>query len=163
MKYELFASYEINPDFKSKSIMKATNCSFSHVGIIENDEMIFQATSKGFHSIRFDEFMPGNGLAHRFELKVLNIDFAAGWLRGNVGKDYSESQFLGFLFKIPWVRRLVSVRIRHKNESPALSKSCGGFSPAQAPPYLLQWSLLLCPRVKSRRPATACLRSSKPN
>lgn len=99
MKYEVFASFEPNPDFKSGTIMKATNCSFSHVGIIENGDLIFEAHGGGFRSISMEEFMVNHAFAHRFELNVLDPEFAAGWLRGNVGKDYSESQFVGFLLK----------------------------------------------------------------
>lgn len=99
MKYEFFASFEIEPDLKSAAIMKATDCEFSHVGIIEDGRCIFQATGIGFHSCLVEEFEKGHGFAHRFEIAVIDPEFAAGWLRGNLGKDYSESQLLGFALR----------------------------------------------------------------
>lgn len=93
--YEVFASYEYIPDLKSGTIMKMTNCKFSHVGIIENGEHIFHATGEGFHQEELHKFCLVHGFSHRFPVYVPDPDFAAGWLRGNVGKDYSESQLIG--------------------------------------------------------------------
>jgi hypothetical protein len=106
--YEFFASYEPKPDWRSAGIMFATKCKFSHVGIIENGSKIFHATRFGFGEETVEEFELTHKYAHRWELHVPDPIFASGWLRGNVGKDYSESQFVGFLFKIPFIRKLFS-------------------------------------------------------
>ncbi len=101
MKFEFFASYEPKPDWKSGGIMLATGCKFSHVGIIVNEEHIYHATGIGFNEEHIDEFLLTHQFAHRFEL-MLKDDTpfghgrALGWLQGNIGKDYSETQFLGF-------------------------------------------------------------------
>jgi hypothetical protein len=105
MLWEFFASQEKNPDFKSRAIMQATGWDCSHVGIIYGGFKIWHATGIGLHSLegeKFDEFMRLHNLPHRFALPVRNSDYARGYCRGNEGKDYSESQLVGF--KVPGLR-----------------------------------------------------------
>lgn len=101
MKFEFFASYEPDPDWKSAGIMLATQCKFSHVGIIVDGQWIYHATGEGFNKEAVDEFLITHRFMHKWEL-VIKDDTpfghgrALGWLQGNLGKDYSETQFIGF-------------------------------------------------------------------
>lgn len=100
-KFFIFGSVELEPDFLSKSIMQKIGADFSHVGIIEvghdDIERIFHATGEGFNQKLVSEFLIDHVFIHKIEVPVENPGFASGWLRGNIGKDYSESQFAGFI------------------------------------------------------------------
>lgn len=100
MKFEFFAAQEKNPDLKSRAIMAAIGWDCSHVGVIWNGNTVWHATGEGFNRLqgeKFDEFIQLHNLPHRFDLPVRNLDYARGYCRGNEGKDYSETQFAGFL------------------------------------------------------------------
>lgn len=104
--YEFFASYEYAPDLKSGTIMKVAHSKFSHVGIIENGKTVFHATGEGFNEVPLQKFCLEHGFEHRFPLYVTDPAGAAGWLRGNIGKDYSESQLIGYALKwFPFLKR----------------------------------------------------------
>lgn len=108
MKFTYATSREKDPDFKSRTIMKAIGFDYSHSLIMVDDSMIFHATGKheyrdgrkvkGFHMIEGDnmaEFLETHDLGHLVDLPVINPDYAFGYCQGNVGKDYSESQLIG--------------------------------------------------------------------
>ena len=104
MKFYAFASSEIDPDFVSKEIMETIGAPYSHCGVIaeeDDSETIYHATGKGFHSQDIPSFLAeGKQFVHKFEMKLtVHPEFALGYLEGNIGKEYSESQYLGFINK----------------------------------------------------------------
>jgi hypothetical protein len=113
MRYYAFASVELEPDFLSRSIMQALDCKWSHNGIIycvdDNDSgTIVHSIGKGVCEEPVREFLISHKFVHFINVTSLINDhgFAKGWLKGSIGKDYSESQYLGFLF--PRIKKLVS-------------------------------------------------------
>lgn len=108
MTFEFFSSRETDPDWQSKAIMKNLDCDYSHVGIIKNGVDIYHSTGEGVNKKDLDDFLKDHVFIHRVDITeyVINHDYAEGWLDGNIGKDYSESQYLGFINK-KW-RRICS-------------------------------------------------------
>jgi hypothetical protein len=112
MKFFAFAGAEVEPDFVSKSIMKAIGTNYSHVGIIIQEEgeeygHIIDATGKGVCKSKVEDYIKDHELLEMIDITrfVLNGSNAKSWLEGNLGKDYSEGQFVGF--KIPALKKLV--------------------------------------------------------
>lgn len=114
MKFSIFFSAEIEPDFVSRAIMKRYNKPYSHVGVLVSlsvedqlfldlaklphpGEWIFHATGKGFHAELKDSYLAkGKTFVKLVPVRPLDEIFALGFLAGNIGKEYSSSQYLGF-------------------------------------------------------------------
>lgn len=104
-KFEVFVSREKEPDFVSKMIMKKIGANYSHIGLLIDGHSIYHATGKGFHLQLLSDFEQKKLIVDKIEVSVLNADYALGYLHGNIGKEYSQSQYLGFL--LPWLTSLV--------------------------------------------------------
>ena len=96
----IFSSIETEPDFVSRAIMKKLKCDYSHIGVAFNGSSLYHATGKGVHLLTRGEFLKDHKMVHEIPITkfVHNFSYARGWCEGNVGKDYSESQFIGFMF-----------------------------------------------------------------
>ena len=103
VRYFIFLSREIKPDFVSGGIMAALEKDYSHAGILRCDDCtvdqgeIFHSTGKGFHQMSAEEFLSGG---RRF-VKLVDIThivfdeaFAHGWLIGNCGTGYGNTQYV---------------------------------------------------------------------
>lgn len=84
--------------------MKATACTFSHVGVIL-DGMVYHAVGTGVEKMPIEMFIAeGHGFEHRFEIDCHNAVGGRYWLEGNLDRDYSESQLVGFAVNaIAWM------------------------------------------------------------
>lgn len=98
---------EIKPDFKSSTIMKYLGCDFSHVlHIIEQpgeEPYIWHSTGEGVNKKYLSDFLKDHVLKHKFEITdklVVHPERFVGYLEGNEGKDYSETQYFGFISDI---------------------------------------------------------------
>lgn len=105
MKFEIFVSREKNPDFISRMIMKVTKADFSHIGVLVNGTTVIHAVGEGYLEQSAESFLVKKMFVELHEVKVVNEQYSLGWLHGNLGKDYSQSQFFGFLF--PFLRPLL--------------------------------------------------------
>lgn len=97
MTFKAFASREIHTDLISRIIMYFIKWDCSHVGIIMNNETVYHATKKGYHKEPLQNFTKKRVLIRTAPIKVINENFAYGWLEGNLGKSYDGISYLGFL------------------------------------------------------------------
>jgi hypothetical protein len=103
MRFCIFISAEIKPDFVSRAIMWKLGCNYSHIGIGLKDEMgnlhtLFHSVGEGFSEISVGDFIAhGKRIVAVKDVPIKNADFAMGYLIGMKGKEYSESQYFGFL------------------------------------------------------------------
>ena len=99
---------EINPDFQSKHIMSAlekmppqAGYTCSHILFI-HDDSIYHCTGRGVTKDSLSEFLKTHVIVKEKEIKFFNgnldqfIGFNEALIEMNV--DYSEGQFVGFLF-----------------------------------------------------------------
>lgn len=100
MTFKVFVAREPGPDYKSYSIMKALGTRYSHAGVVV-DDFIFHATREGVHATHVPEFLSDHVFTHLIDVTdyVIDEDYALGWCRGNIGKDYSESQLVAMFVK----------------------------------------------------------------
>lgn len=100
MNFSVFTSAEIKPDYKSAAIMWFTKAPYSHAGILV-DNTIFHATRIGVHETPYDEFLKTHTIPYLFGVTsfIPNPNQAYGWCKGNVGKDYSESELWAIVLK----------------------------------------------------------------
>lgn len=98
--------------------MNRIGANYSHVGHIidfENDSkpnLIYHATGKkGFHEELELSFLQTHFYRHKFDITPflrVHPERFLGFLEGNLGKDYSESQFVGFIPVIgKWLQKFV--------------------------------------------------------
>lgn len=108
MKFEVLAIGEEKPDFVSRRIQSFLGTDYSHCAILVADRWCYHATEQGFNMVPWIHVAPGHIIRHRFafELDPARTQFSLGWLHASLGKEYSESQYLGFLF--PFLRRFVA-------------------------------------------------------
>lgn len=104
MKIYYASSAEINPDWKSKDIMHFLGCNWSHVlHIIEPDNgeaYIWHSTGEGVNRMLLNQFLKTHVLIHKFDVTdriTSHIERFLGYLEGSNGKDYSETQYAGFI------------------------------------------------------------------
>lgn len=123
MKISILAIGEEKPDFVSRRIQSFLGTNYSHAAILVEDHWLYHATAKGFHQIPLHLVLPGHVIRHRFdyELNQEQSQYALGWLQGALGHEYSQSQYLGFLF--PWLRRFVA----NGNSKTICSEAVGQF------------------------------------
>lgn len=90
---------EKKPDFVSYLIMKFLRTEYSHV-FFELDSQIFHATGKGVHQAPFSEYMNTHVVTEKFtvSLSCSEKEFLM-FMEGAKGKEYSQSQYLGFFGK----------------------------------------------------------------
>lgn len=107
MKYKICFTREIKPDFISRMIMKFLRSNYSHV-MLGYEDIIYHATGKGVHSQTRKEFLAqGKEVVYSFLIDLpLSPSELKSYMRGAEGKEYSNSQYLGFLF--PALQRYVA-------------------------------------------------------
>ena len=96
---EVAVSRERKPDIVSKLIMWFTKANYSHILIIK-DSVVYHAVGQGTCSVSLTDFLVKRELVQiqKVRLKV-DEEFFMGYVTGADGKDYSESQYIGFLFR----------------------------------------------------------------
>ncbi len=110
MRIYIFCSTDQIPDWLSKSRMRFQKSNYSHVGIVvvldgEHiilfDGKVFHSTGEGMNEISCKDFIhkKKKKFVELFDITeyVLNTDRALGWIEGNKGKDYSESQYVAII------------------------------------------------------------------
>ena len=111
MKFCIWVSAEIKPDFVSRMIMWWLKCDYSHIGIglVDQDNelhTIYHSVGEGFSTLSVKDFLShGKKIVGVKHIPVKNPDQALGFLDGMMGKDYSEMQYIGFM--LPWLKKLV--------------------------------------------------------
>ncbi len=105
MKIKVAFTKEINPDFVSNCIMKFLGTNYSHVFFILNDE-IFHSVGEGVCRVPLNEYLKDHVITAEFkvELDMTEKEFLA-YMDGAEGKEYSESQYLGFV--LPFMKKFV--------------------------------------------------------
>ena len=100
MKLEIIATHEKKIDFVSKNLELFMGTSYSHNAIVVDEAVVYHATEKGFHKMPLSNLLLQCDIRHRFEFvrPIPEFYYAHGWLDGCVGREYSESQYFGFLF-----------------------------------------------------------------
>lgn len=99
MKVKVGFTSENKPDFVSKTIMWFLKTNYSHVFFILGDH-IFHATGKGVHPVALSEYMKTHNLVHSFEVELnMSLESFLAFMDGASSKEYSSSQYLGFLSK----------------------------------------------------------------
>ncbi len=123
MKFSILAVGEIDPDFVSRRIQRFMGTDYSHCVILMDDKWCYHATAEGFNMRPISTLLPDHIIRQRFdfELDAINSMFAAGWLQGALGHEYSQSQYLGFLF--PFLQRFVA----NGNSKTVCSEAAGQF------------------------------------
>ena len=106
MKISVGFTAELKPDFISRSIMKFLKTDYSHVFLI-HDGIIYHSDGRGVNKIHLEYYKKTHKLVYEFplEISLTEKEFEA-YMKGAQGKEYSESQYLGFLFDFmkKWVR-----------------------------------------------------------
>lgn len=113
MRFYYCVERELNPDHFSILIMNVIEAPYSHAFILVEDvpeterlifglpktgNIIFEATIPNYCFRAEDSLDPKvEQVMHKAEIKVRNESMALGWLLGNMGKEYSLSQSIGFL------------------------------------------------------------------
>lgn len=75
------------------TISKFLNKEYSHAGIIVDNNLVYHATAEGFHISPLAEFLKNHYLVKEYDVTkyVTQLSYALGWLDGNLGKDYPET------------------------------------------------------------------------
>jgi len=108
MKFQVFVSKEVNPDFLSRMIMKKLGTPYSHIGLLVTgtDCHLYHSTGKGFHRQSKEDFLSSGVKAIHASVDITPLvkdkKYALGFIHGRVGTEYSESQYIGFL--LPWTQ-----------------------------------------------------------
>lgn len=99
---EVFATREKNPDLVSSLIMKKIGAPYSHVGLLIDGVDVYHATGKGVNKTTIDAVSEhGNQVVKLIDVSDhirVSSEYCRGWLDGSLGKEYSQSQLLGFVF-----------------------------------------------------------------
>lgn len=99
MKVKIAFTREAEPDLVSKGIMKYMGTNYSHVFFILND-IIYHAVGEGVTAVPLQDYLKDHVIVAE---KEVNLYMTEGefvtYMRGARGKEYSNSQYLGFIFK----------------------------------------------------------------
>lgn len=113
MEVKIILTREINPDFVSKAIMRFTGKDSSHILIeyhcpVDDQMKVFQATGEGVNVKPSDEYFKTHHkmMTIHLDLNCTPGEFAS-YIDGALGKDYSESQYVGFIFPYKWIQKIV--------------------------------------------------------
>lgn len=118
MKFYIFCSTDQKPDFVSKGIMKTLKTNYSHVGVIlvkEDqhvylDGTVYHSVGDGMGDIPVMDFIEKKKkrFVEIYDVTpyIVNPDRALGWMEGNKGKDYSESQYVAIILNKMGLRGL---------------------------------------------------------
>ena len=119
MKFEKVLVAEKDPDLVSQTIMDITHSKGSHIMIMIDGKILYHATGeheccgevyKGVHKLgpkATTEYMKSHVIVKKKTISPLHEMYAIGWLDGNCGKGYSQSQFAGFIPNWKWMKKLV--------------------------------------------------------
>jgi hypothetical protein len=111
MEISVIIMREIRPDLVSRAIMAWTGVPYSHIAIgysVDGEDYLFHAYGRGVCCDRMDTYMQDHQAMGRKIVKLkCSLEEFRAYVNGAVGKDYSESQFLGFIFPYKWVLKLV--------------------------------------------------------
>lgn len=102
---KIFVAREVEPDWVSRKIMKVIGADYSHIGIIVDDTIVFHMVGEGFSQCPLKEMESDHVLQTKDITDRIHMTYALGYLQGRLGVEYSQSQYLGFLF--PFMRRFV--------------------------------------------------------
>lgn len=70
--------------------------------------MVFHATGEGVNKQDAVEFFKHHDSGAYKQIKLnCTADEFLGYVDGSCGKDYAESQFLGFIFPYKWIQKIV--------------------------------------------------------
>lgn len=107
MKLKVGFTKEIKPDFVSKCIMRVLGTNYSHVFFILND-FIYHSTGEGVNRVPLAAYLEDHEVVKTFdvELPTLSEEAFAAYMEGAGGKEYSNSQYIGFV--LPFLQRFVS-------------------------------------------------------
>ncbi len=110
MKFEIIAIGEVEPDFVSRCIQRFSKANYSHIAILLDDCILYEAVGEGVRKSSVAEMMAvkPHAIRRRVELPVKSECCSLTWLEANVGKKYGLIQYLGFLF--PFLRWLPFVK-----------------------------------------------------
>lgn len=98
MRIEVAVSAEKEPDFVSRQIMKYMGAPYSHIFFIHKGKHI-GVDGKGVNVVDMDFFLKDHMImGSEFIDLEWSEEYFLGWVEGNKGKEYSESQYLGFIF-----------------------------------------------------------------
>lgn len=125
--FQIASCRENKPDLLSAALMRVMRANYSHVIIIENGDTVYHATGKGFHAEPLSEVLKAHTLPDIIEVNCPDESLANGYLRRMIGMDYSESQFLGFIFPFmkPFFRNRHQRAICSEAVSDFLKDCCG--------------------------------------
>jgi len=123
---------EIKPDWLSRKIMEKLRTNFSHVFFIYK-ESVFHATGKGVHSVPLAEYLKTHYIVDQYDVDFPNVseDFFLGYTAGAAGKEYSSSQYLGFLF--PKLQKFVTNGSEKEICSELVTKFIRDYKPCKLP------------------------------
>jgi len=103
VKIEVFFAAEKNPDLFSRIIMRVMRAPFSHVGLLINDEVIYDCVDEGFRKTDKDSFLAEHIFADIIDIsKYQRVSDAEGigFLEGRIGTPYAYRQLAGFLIPV---------------------------------------------------------------
>lgn len=98
MKLKIAFTREYKPDLVSKLIQKYLKTDYSHTFFVLNDTS-FHSTGKGVHEVPLSDYLQTHVLVMEFEVESNQTESEfLSFMAGSMGKDYGESQYIGFLF-----------------------------------------------------------------
>lgn len=105
MKIKVAFTKEKNPDFISASIMKFLGTDYSHVFFI-HDGVIFHSVGQGVKREYLSNYLKTHDITDVFEVDLdLTYKEFESYMYGAEGKEYSESQYIGFI--LPFMKKFV--------------------------------------------------------
>jgi len=107
--FEIVFSRPTKFELFSWLIRKVQGTPYSHAAILVDGRLLYQSTRIGVHSTDFAEFEKTHVVWKKpiatKTTGLIGVNYALGWLDGCIGCEYSQAQFVGFIF--PKLRPLV--------------------------------------------------------
>ena len=98
MKIQVAFTCEKKPDIISKIIMWVLKSTYSHVFLVHN-ESIYHSVGDGVCKIKLSDYLKTHNLIKYFDVELdCSEEVFEAFMAGEDGKDYSESQYIGFMF-----------------------------------------------------------------
>lgn len=99
MKIKIAFTRETEPDLVSKGIMKFMGTNYSHVFFVL-DDIIYHAVGEGVTSVPLAEYLKDHIIVAEKDVDIFMTEGEfLTYMKGANGKEYSNSQYLGFIFK----------------------------------------------------------------
>lgn len=118
---------ENKPDFVSSMIMFFMRTNYSHV-LMCKDRVIYHSVGKGVEAVPYGAFMKDHTLPITRLVKLTcTLDQLGDYLDAHIGKEYSESQYIGFIFPFlkPFFRNRKKKTICSEFVARLLNNCCG--------------------------------------